>query len=329
MMDIYEQMIYYVRSIQYLDFLQHLKNKKFKYVPHFKKGADLKYTFIHSYKKMLKKSQIEDFEDRNIEIMYRVTRNLIWPFDRILMDYQKSFIENKTDRIAAKQFQIDIYNNHLIKYLEKDEVDTYHEFKEKLNTMKKAVKSMDKKDRYEFIKNSIREIDALFKDIEKVTENKFKNTLRNMRRDKRSFLKRYEDIIEDYSNKKIAEEEGNYRLILKQLPNEDVAIEFFTSLIENYNRKVNERHLDEKLCNTYKQLLNIYTIILDRYRQFKKDDIEISAASGSEKIDKITKIQEKYSDEILNEKSSTESIMYAIHQAYVNKIMDIKNKTVL
>lgn len=330
MMDIFEQMIYHVRSIQYLDFLQKLKNNKLKYVPHFKKESDKVYKFVHPYKKMIKQSEIEDFELRNVEIMYRVTRNFIWSFDRLTMDYREDVVTDKVERIIARKLQVDVYDSHEIKYGNHNELQTLLQFNSKLKEAEETLRKMEKEPisiRYAYFKTRIDELDAFIADVATVTEKHFASSLRDMRRAKRSFRAACDSIIKKYSKQKAIAEKEQFDQHLNTLQSmTDVQAIEYLQQIQPYYNDVEVTYLDQDLTTLYQYISENIKYLLKIYKLFKADMAEVNGLRGMEKIMKIEKIVERYGDNVLN-KEDEPIAKKRLFQIRVNELMTIKNNT--
>ena len=100
-MEVFEQMIYYIRSIQRLDNYLKYQNKKLDWIVHFK-PVNKEYIFNHPIRKNLNSQDLQILSDRCEKVTYGVTHNFIWPYDKNTKDYTYAIVTDYCDLLKFK-----------------------------------------------------------------------------------------------------------------------------------------------------------------------------------------------------------------------------------
>ena len=126
-MEIFEQMIFYIRSVQRLDNYLKYQNKKLKWIPYFEKLDD-EYILNHPIQKNLKQKELKRFSERCEKVTFGVIHNVLWLYDKYEKNYDYDIVTNYIEvlkyRILKTQFTENInefYNKnemYIAKYLD-------------------------------------------------------------------------------------------------------------------------------------------------------------------------------------------------------------------
>lgn len=95
-MEVFQQMIYYIRSIQRLDNYLKYQTKKLDWIVRFKKENE-EYTLNHPIRKNLNPSDLQMLSDRLEKVTYGVTHNFLWAYDKCRKNYTYNIITNYLD----------------------------------------------------------------------------------------------------------------------------------------------------------------------------------------------------------------------------------------